>query len=124
MTEGGPPSPAPHREDPPPNPAPQPLLQPGQQVHMCMNWSHLKPEYSGKPKEGVEAHLLRTNDWMNTHDFPDDVKVQRFCLTLMGEARLWYALLEPIVITWQELQHQFSRQYSKLGNTREQLTHA
>ena len=72
----------------------------------------------------MEAHLLRTNDWMNTHDFPDSVKVQRFCLTLMGEARLWYALLEPIVMTWQELQNQFRRQYSKLDNTREQLFHA
>ena len=61
---------------------------------------------------------------MNTHDFPDGVKVQRFCLTLIGEARLWYALLEPIVMTWQELQNQFRRQYSKLGNTREQLFHA
>ena len=69
-------------------------------------------------------HLLRTNDWMNTHDFPDDVKVQRFCLTLTGEARLWYALLEPIVMIWQELQNQFRQQYSKLGNTREQLFHA
>ena len=89
-----------------------------------MHWSHFKPEYSGKPEEDVEAHLLRTNDWMNTHDFPDRVKVQRFCLTLTGEARLWYASLEPIVMTWQELQNQFRRQYSKLGNTREQLFHA
>ena len=103
----------------------QPLLpQPTQQVNLCMNWSHFKPEYSGKPEEDVEAHLLRTNDWMNTHDFPDVVKVQRFCLTLMGEARLWYALLEPIAMTWQELQDQFRWQYSKLGNTREQLFHA
>ena len=61
---------------------------------------------------------------MNTHNFPDGVKVQRFCLTLMGEARLWYASLEPIVMTWPELQNQFRRQYSKLGNTREQLFHA
>ena len=60
---------------------------------------------------------------MNTHDFPDGVKVQRFCLTLTGEARLWYASLEPIAMTWLELQNQFSRQYSKLGNTREQLFH-
>ena len=66
---------------------------------------------------------LRTNDWMTTHDFLDGVKVQRFCLTLMGEARLWYASLEPIAMTWQELQNQFRRQYSKLGNTREQLFH-
>ena len=31
---------------------------------------------------------------MNTHDFPEAVKVQRFCLTLVGEARNWYATLE------------------------------
>ena len=42
----------------------------------------------------------------------------------MGEARFWYASLGPIVMTWQELQNQFRRQYSKLGNTREQLFHA
>ena len=97
--------------------------QPGQQVHMHMNWSHFKPQYSGKPEEDVEACLLRTNDLMNTHDFPDGVKVQRFCLILTGEARLWYASLESIVMTWQELQNQFRQQYSKLGNTREQLFH-
>ena len=55
--------------------------------------------------------------------FLDGVKFQRFCLTLMREARLWYASLEPIVMTWPELQNQFRRQYSKLGNTREQLFH-
>ena len=132
MAEGELPGPAPHRDDPPQpapqpaqQPAPQPTLpQPGQQVQMHINWSHFKPEYSSKPEEDVEAHLLRTNDWMNTHDFPDGVKVQRFCLTLMGEARLWYASLEPIVMIWQELQNQFRGQYSKLGNTREQLFHA
>ena len=89
-----------------------------------MNWSHFKPEYSGEPEEDVEAHLLRTNDWMNTYDFPYGAKVQRFCLTLMGEARLWRASLEPMTITWLELQNQFRLQYPKLGNTREQLFHA
>ena len=44
----------------------------------------------------TEAHLLCTNDWMNAHHFIDGVKVQRFCLTLLGEARLWYQSLEPI----------------------------
>ena len=125
MAEGGLPGPAPPREVSPLQPTPQPLQpQPDQQVNMHMNWSHFKPEYSGKPEEDVEAHLLRMNDWMNTHDFPKDVKVQIFCLTLMGEARLWYASLEPIVMTWQELKNQFMQQYSKLGNTREQLFHA
>ena len=41
---------------------------------------------------------------MNAHHFVDDVKVQRFYLTLLGEARLWFQ--------------------SKLCNTHEQLFHA
>ena len=122
MAEGGPPGPAPLREEQQPPPILQP--QPGQQAQIHMNWSHFKPEYSSKPEEDVEAHLLRTNDWMTMHDFPEGVKFQRFCLTLMGEAILWYALLEPIAMTWPELQNQLRRQYSKLGNTREQLFHA
>ena len=72
-----------------------------------MNWSHFKPEFSSRPEEDVEADLLRTNDWMTTHVSPDGVKVQRFCLTLTGEARNWYAMLELIVMTWPELQNQF-----------------
>ena len=49
---------------------------------------------------------------------------QRFCLILVGEARLWYESLRPINIDWQGLQNQFRQQYSKIGNTREQLFHA
>ena len=45
------------------------------QQPLHMNWSHFKPEFSGKPDEDVEAHLLRTNDWMTTHDFPEAIKV-------------------------------------------------
>ena len=51
-------------------------------------------------------------------------KVQRFCLTLLGEARLWYQSLQPINIDWHGLQNLFRQQYSKIGNTREQLFHA
>ena len=61
---------------------------------------------------------------MNAHHFVEGVKVQRFCLTLLGEERLWYQSLEPINIHWQELQNLFRQQYSKIGNTREQLFHA
>ena len=61
---------------------------------------------------------------MNTHNFPGNVKVQRFCLTLVGEARLWHKSLRPITNDWQVLQEQFRQQYSKIGNTREQLFHA
>ena len=121
MAEGGPPGPAHCRE----NNSHHPSHNKHNLVNKfkCMNWSHFKPEFSGKPEEDVKAHLLRTNDWMTTHDFPDGVKVQRFCLTLTGEARNWYATLEPIAMTWPELQNQFRQQYSKIGNTREQLFH-
>ena len=61
---------------------------------------------------------------MNAYHFVGGVKVQRFCVTLLGEARLWYQSLEPINIVWQGLQNLFRKQYSKIGNTREQLFHA
>ena len=32
------------------------------QWHLHMNWSNFKPEFSGKPGEDVEAHLLCSND--------------------------------------------------------------
>ena len=36
-------------------------------------------------KKMQKHYLLRMTDWMDTHDFQDPVKVQRFCLTLGGE---------------------------------------
>ena len=60
---------------------------------------------------------------MNAHHFIEGVKVQRFCLTLLGEARVWYHSLQPINVDWQRLQNLFRQQYSKIGNTREQLFH-
>ena len=59
------------------NPLPE---QPIPMANNQLNWSHFKPDFfSGKLEEDVEVHLLRTNDWMTTHDFPDDQKVRRFC---------------------------------------------
>ena len=83
-----------------------------------------KPEFSGKPDEDAEAHLLRMNVWMDTHTFQEDVKVQRFCLTVLGEARLCYESLKPIAVDWNGLQAEFRQQYSRIGNTREHLFHA
>ena len=59
---------------------------------------------------------------MNAHHLFEAVKVQRFCLTLLGEARLWYHSLEPINVDWPKLENLFWQRYSK-GNTREQLFH-
>ena len=62
---------------------------------------------------GWEAHL-----------FDEDIKVQRFCLTLFKEARLWYQSLESLGnTTWAQLQNLFRQRYSKLGNTCKQLFH-
>ena len=89
----------------------------GQQQHIHINWLNFKPELSGKP-EDAETHLLCSNDWMNAHHFVHGIKVQRFCLTLLGEARLWFPSLEPLNnTTWPELQNLFRHGYSKLGDT-------
>ena len=61
---------------------------------------------------------------MNAHHFVNDVKVQRFCLTLLGETRLWYYSLEPINVDWPELQNLFRQRYPVVGNTQEKLFHA
>ena len=117
------PNPPPPSADPPELHAQQQLAQAVQQV-VHLNWSHFKPEFLGKPDEDAEAHLLHTNDCMNAHYFIEGVKVQRLCLTLLGEARLWYHSLESINVIWQGLHNLFRQQYSKIGNTREQLFHA
>ena len=92
-----------------PQPAPQ-------MVHL--NLSNFKAEFSGKPDEDAETHLLHTNDWMNSDHFIDSVRVQPICLTLLGKTRLWYQLLEPINVDWPGLQNIFRQQYSKICNTR------
>ena len=89
----------------PPAYIPNPILPPAPPVQIPqLNWSYFKPEFSGKPEEDVEAHLLRTNDWVETHNFPELAKVQRFCLALTSEARLWYETLRPKVEYWTGLQ--------------------
>ena len=88
-----------------------------------LNWPYFKPEFAGKTDENAEAHLLRTNDWMDTHNFPDDQKVRRFCLTLTSEARLWYETIRNVNLDWPAMQKHFRQQYSKFGNTREWYFH-
>ena len=73
---------------PPALQAPQVPQAPQGEQFVHLNWSNFKPEFSGKPDDDAEAHLLHANVWMNTHHFIEDVKVQRFCLPLLGEARL------------------------------------
>ena len=89
---------------------------------MAMKWSYFKPEFSGKSEEDFGAHLLKTIDWMNIHNFQKDQRVRRFPLTLAGEARLWNQSIHSFQVNWGELQ-KFHMQLSKIGNSMEQLFH-
>ena len=94
----------PHQHNLPPDQPPNlPDLVANQQQ---LNWSYFKPEFAGKP-EDVEAHLLRTNDWMDTQSFPDDQKVRRFCLTLTCEVRLWYETIRQVQMDWPKMKEHF-----------------
>ena len=80
MAYGGPPAPQPLPVSPVqpavlPTPPVQPALPPAQPGQLKqLNWSHFKPEFAGKPDGDAEAHLLRTNDCMDTHAFPEGFK--------------------------------------------------
>ena len=67
---------------PPPQPAPVQLapaniVVPTPQI-IYQNWIGKKPEFSGKPEEDVESHLLSTRDWMEAHNLPEGDKVRHF----------------------------------------------
>ena len=68
--------------------APAGIVMPTSQI-FYQNWIGKKPEFSGKPEEDAESHLLSMRDWMEVHNFPEGEKVRCFCVTLIGEARLW-----------------------------------
>ena len=90
---------------------------------MAMNWSYVKAKFSGKPQD-PDAHILWVIDWMATHNFAPGQRVQRFLLTLADEARLWHQSIYPFQGNWEELQERLRMQFSKIGNTWEQLCHA
>ena len=102
---------------PPPQPAPVQLAPVGIVVSapqiIYQNWIGKKPEFSGKPEEDAESHLLSTRDWMEAHNFPEGDKVRHFQLTLIGEARSWYESLALLHDDWSALQNKFRWQYSK-----------
>ena len=104
-------------------PAPAGIIMPTPQI-FYQNWIGKKPEFSSKPEEDVESHPLSTRDWMEVHNFPEGEKVRHFCVTLIGEARLWYESLALLDNDWPTLQNKFRWQYSKIGNTPKQLFHA
>ena len=107
----------------PAQPVPIGPVAPAPQI-IYQNWIGKKPEFSGKPEEDAESHLLSTRDWMEAHNFPEGDKVRHFHLTLIDEARMWYESLALLDDDWPALQKKFRWQFSKIGNTSEQLFHA
>ena len=58
-------------------PAPAGMVVPAPQI-IYQNWIGKKPEFSGKPEEDAESHLLSTRDWIEAHNFPEGEKVRCF----------------------------------------------
>ena len=54
-------------------PAPAGILMPTSQI-FYQNWIGKKPEFSGKPEEDAESHLLSTRDWMEAPNFPEGTR--------------------------------------------------
>ena len=104
-------------------PVPAGMVVPAPQI-IYQNWVGKKPEFSGKPEEDAESHLLSIRDWMEAHNFLEGEKVRCFHITLIGEARLWYESLALLDDDWPTLLNKFRWQYSKIGNSPEQLFHA
>ena len=94
----------------PVQPVPAGMVVPAPKV-VYQNWIGKKPEFSSKPEEDAESHLLSTRDWMEAHNFPDEVKVRLFHLMLIGEARSWYESLALLDDDWPALQNKFRWQY-------------
>ena len=107
----------------PAQPVPTGLIVPAPQI-IYQNWIGKKPEFSGKPEEDAESHLLSSRDWMEAHIFPNEVKVRHFHLTFIGEARLLYESLAPLDYNSPALKNKSRWQYSKIGNAPKQLFHA
>ena len=61
---------------------------------------------------------------MNAQHFIECVKVQRFCLILLGESGLWYHSCELINVNRQGLHKFIQAIVLKWGDTREELFHA
>ena len=74
------------------------------------------PIFKGLPGERPDAHLLRTNDWMDTYNILPVNKPANFKHTLDHLAREWFDSL-TFPIAWNDLQQWFSRYFSTQGRS-------
>ena len=59
----------------PMQPVPVGMVMPTPHI-IYQNWIGKKLEFSGKPEEDVESHLISTKHWMEAHNFPEGEKVR------------------------------------------------
>ena len=71
----------------------------GQQQHLHKDWSNFKPEFSGKPDEDAEVHLLHSNDWMNAHCFVDGVLNELNSLNSLKFIKTIVSCMEDLLIS-------------------------
>ena len=134
MAVGRPPAPQPHPvvppvvpPVPPVQPPTQPIVLPVQLIQPDpmpqLHWSLFKPEFTGKPDEDQKHIFCGPMTRWSPMLSQKVSKVQQFCLTLVGEARLWYESLRPIALYWNQVQYQF-RNNTLNRRYWEQLLHA
>ena len=80
------------------------------------------PSFKGIEGERPEAHILRTEDWMEASNpkMKDDQKIKNFRLTLDHHAREWYDKAD-CKTSWKKLKLGFSRYFSTQGRSMKNL---
>ena len=71
----------------PAQPAPAGVLPVPQIVYQ--NWIGKKPEFSGKPEEDAESHLLSTRDWMEVHTLNSAYNEKKYAEILLHYRQLF-----------------------------------
>ena len=79
--------------------------------------SSVKPVFTGSKDEKASAHLLLVQDWMKRQEINEEEIVKRFQETLQGNARIWYDELNVANTTWEQLQKEFTIEFSKQGKS-------
>ena len=83
---------------------------------------HVKcPIFSAKDDEDAERHLSQSNDRMNLQWIAEQAKCDRFCLTLSGDAYIWYESITPVGNDQTNLQGLFAYKLPEVGQTQEEL---
>ena len=98
-----------------------------EQMQKCMETLSLqqsekhKPSFNGDKDKKPDSHILLVEDWKDKHNISDSRILRRFKETLEGSARLWYEELDMTGMTWEKMQQEFIREYTKEGKSNFQI---